>query len=447
LTGAYSAVSDLAAEPLGQARFAVADELTCYYDRPAEPANVHLEARVPVRLDEAALRAAVRAVFEAEPELRARQSATSKLRPAFYWDYQAEIGVDPVLTASYADETELAGLRSALLSQSPSLRTSPPVRFLLATGPAGDNLILNAHHACFDGLSSLRLFRLVADRYSAHVGAAPDRPSLAPPGGSAGSGGAPDMAFPSRVRPGPIAKIARQPEPGPPAAREGYGTEHLVWDGLASAGTLRSRGVSVNDLLIAALITTIGDWNAARGRAQGTIKITMPVGDRSQAGAAGRWANTSRLTSVSARIGPDVAATDLLLDVAAQTRYAKEHEGPQVDLFCRLLAAAPVPVAVKAGVLRAAILLAGSVVCDTCLVSNLGVAPPIAFAGATATQLWFSTSAHMPRGLSLGAVTVAGRLHLTFRYRRALLAGSAAAQFASSYADVLDQITAQEATP
>jgi hypothetical protein len=47
--------------------------------------------------------------------------------------------------------------------------------------------------------------------------------------------------------------------------------------------------------------------------------------------------------------------------------------------------------------------------------------------------MWFSTSAHMPRGLSVGSITVGGRLHLCFRYRRALFDDAAAAQFAGFY--------------
>ena len=60
---------------LGGERFDVADELTCYYDRPAEPANVHLEVRVPGKLEPSELRAAVRAVLQAEPGVTVRQSA------------------------------------------------------------------------------------------------------------------------------------------------------------------------------------------------------------------------------------------------------------------------------------------------------------------------------------------------------------------------------------
>jgi NRPS condensation-like uncharacterized protein len=454
----------VATERLSRARFAVADELTCYYDRPDEPANVHIEARVPARLDEAGVRAAVRAVLEAEPELRTRQSATSPWRSAFYWEYLDSADVDPVVTASFADEAELAGLRSALLSQSPPLRTCPPFRFLLATGPGGDALILNAHHACIDGLSCLRLLRRVAEQYTVLAlsgesgrgvspgGHPPEPPNVGAPSGAAfpprSVAALPRSSVQAAPRPDaltPIVKIARQAEPGPAGARSGYGARLVTWDGLARAARLRAAGVSVNDLLIAALMITIAGWNESHGRRAGLIKITMPVGDRAQAGAGGLWANTSRLTSVMARVEEGVAATDLLADVAAQTRYAKEHGGPQVDFFCRVLAASPVPVVVKDRLLRTAITLAGSVVCDTCLVSNLGVIEPVTFGEVTASQLWFSTFAHMPRGLSLGALTVAGRLQLTFRFRPALFSEPAAAAFASRYVQALDRITGREA--
>jgi hypothetical protein len=53
-------------------------------------------------------------------------------------------------------------------------------------------------------------------------------------------------------------------------------------------------------------------------------------------------------------------------------------------------------------------------------------------AGATA-ELWFSVPARSPRCLSIGAVTAAGRLHLTFRYPRRLLGRDGARRFAECY--------------
>jgi hypothetical protein len=45
----------------------------------------------------------------------------------------------------------------------------------------------------------------------------------------------------------------------------------------------------------------------------------------------------------------------------------------------------------------------------------------------------------------MGVVTAGGVLRLTFRYRRALMSGADAAEFARMYVKVLDQFAGQEA--
>ena len=459
-------------------RFAVADELTCYYDRPAEPANVHVEVRVPGSLDESVLRASVQAVLAAEPRIRARRLPTSRWRRSYYWEFPPLADADPVRVTAYADQADLDRQRNAFLSQSPSLDASPPLQFLLASGPGGASLILNAHHACFDGLSCLRLLRSVAEEYgvieararAGQAGHVTDPPAAAgvPPGHAAPatrpasgprSEGQPadrqaparhrraggETAGPGQRRGGAITRIA--PGQDRAGSQPGYGVYLLTWDGLAVADALRSAGASVNDLLIAALMLTISEWNEARGARRGQIRITMPVGDQAQGGRDGQWANLSRLTGVTARVPATATAGDLLAQVARQTRHAKGHPGPQVDLVSRALAAAPAPVAVKYLLLRTALRVAGPFFCDTSLVSNLGVIEAPAFGAARAEDVWFSTSAHMPRGLSLGAVTVGGQLRLTFRYRRALFRPADAAEFAGRYAKVLGQFAGREAAP
>ena len=61
--------------------------------------------------------------------------------------------------------------------------------------------------------------------------------------------------------------------------------------------------------------------------------------------------------------------------------------------------------------------------------------------------MWFSTSAHMPRGLSVGAITVDGHLQLCFRYRHALFDAAAAHDFAAEYAAALATLTEPGADP
>ena len=443
--------------------FAVADELTCYYDRPDEPANVHLEVVVHARLDAAAVSASVAAVLASQPRIMARRRP-AVWRRGYRWEFPVPLGTEPVLTAGCAAQEDLDRRRDAFLSSSPSLDVGPPLRFLLASGPDGDHLILNAHHAAFDGLACLRLMREVANSYRSHAEGpqpaaipppAPD-PDPAPPAAqpatsplnlwwgqdpSKGSAGETRVGVARRGF-GRAARIAPglEAEPGLP----GYGAHLVTWDGLTVIDSLRRDGLSINDLLIAALMITISEWNRTRGGGDG-IKITMPVGDKAQAGPDGLWANLSRLTTIAARVPAGARPADVIAEVASQTRAAKEHTGPQLDLASRALAAAPLPVIVKNMLLRWALRVAGPLFCDTSLVSNLGVAGTLGFGAMPAEQVWFSTSAHMPRGLSLGAVTAGGALRLTFRYRRALMSGSDAGEFGAMFTKALDQFSGQEA--
>lgn len=80
--------------------------------------------------------------------------------------------------------------------------------------------------------------------------------------------------------------------------------------------------------------------------------------------------------------------------------------------------------------------LTGNRLIDTAILSSIGaVEEPPSFgteAGET-LELWFSAPTRMPMGISVGAVTVAGRLHLVFRYCHALFDADAAGRFAALY--------------
>src|SRR5262249_57945852 len=103
----------------------------------------------------------------------------------------------------------------------------------------------------------------------------------------------------------------------------GYGALLVTWDGLAITDSLKGARLSVNDLLIAALMITISEWNRPRGGGD-RMKITMPVGDKDQAGPDGRWANRSRLTTIAAQVPAGARPADVVADVANQTRAAKD---------------------------------------------------------------------------------------------------------------------------
>jgi hypothetical protein len=127
--------------------------------------------------------------------------------------------------------------------------------------------------------------------------------------------------------------------------------------------------------------------------------------------------------------------------VAAQTAAAKSavHSAQADPSSVRAL----LPVTVKRQLVRMALRVLGPLRSNTALISNLGnVTDPPVFGSLAPTRLWFSPSVHMPGGLSVGVITVAGRLQICVRYRYALLDDPAGAEFAAGYAAALHEMSA-----
>jgi NRPS condensation-like uncharacterized protein len=435
--------------------FSLVDELSCYFDSAAEPNNVHIEILLPGHLDVARLRAAVTAALDGRPRARARRAAGGPWRRGYAWEFPASADADPVQVAGWRTESELAQARERFLAAAPSLDQSPPFRLLLAIAPDQDTLILNAHHAAFDGQSCLRLLQSVAAHYSAPGGSRP---------ASAGSGPGPTPPEqhgrpPEGLRaartplPRPAARIAaRRLNGGRPRRRApGYGFVLLSCQGVPVAPQpAAGPRVTVNDLLVAALIATIATWNqACRDRRRGRgrlrpIRISVPADARAP-GHHEDLGNLSRLCTVTAdpHLADPARSADLLANIATQTSIAKQRPGPQVNPALAAVAKLPVPAGARRRVLRLAIRCLGGLASDTSLLSNLGnVKDPPAFAGLVPDRMWFSTPAHMPRGLAVGAITINGDLQLCFRYRRALFDDAAARDFVARYRTVLGTLAA-----
>ena len=226
------------------------------------------------------------------------------------------------------------------------------------------------------------------------------------------------------------------------AAGSGYGYHLMPAIDVSCFQQLRLQfPATVNDLLIGALILAIADWNTAHGRQARRIRITMPVSDR-PAGEVVTLGNSSRLTVITA---PGLTSTDdvdqLISQVAAQTWSAKQAGGSQAGYLSRLLTSAWLPVGAKRLLLRTFLRTIGPAVIGTSLVTNLGVlVDPPRFGSQPASRLAFSTSAHLPRGLSAGVITVGSQLQICLRYRRALIDDTASAQFAQCYSRALSEL-------
>jgi hypothetical protein len=447
--------------------FTPIEELDLYLESAADPSLIQLETLVQGHLDPAALESALAGALAADPAARRHLAAASPWRRRLHWEAAApdapaagarsRPGRDarPLTVATWRTTGQLAALREWVSAWPIPLRDRA-VRLILAIGPEHDVVILQTHHAAFDGISSLALLSAIGAVYRECAGdvagLGPETVSLpAPrPAGTAGQAGTRGAGRTS----GPLARIAvRLPGVVTRVAarttwsdRPGYGSVQRSMP--VPRPPRRGSGPfpTVNDLLVAALIRAVDRWNAAQGQPSGRIRISVPVNDRDRQG---RWAepgNQTRLIRVTASGRERADPARLLARVEAQTRAGKQRPSVGLDATSRLLATGWAPTAVKRLAARLARRVAAPVCTDTALLSNLGAFPdPPSFSGDGTEPVWFSGPAQMPRGLGVGAVTTAGRLHLCVHYRHVLLDRGAAADFTALYCQALDELAGRPA--
>ena len=454
---------------LPRSPFDLIDELSCYYDTPAEPNNVLAEVLVPGVIDYPTLRRAVAGALAATPRARGRMAAGGAFRRRYTWEFPPAPSIDPLSRTTWSDEQELLAARIRFMASSPSLRTSPPVRLLLATGPDASCVMLNAHHAAMDGLSCAELLRDIAERYRA-LTANPARagtsaewtPGAPLPPLSAGPptpAGSPTSPGPSGLRaqaPAPESRqgsrmlgwacAVRRPFVARIAPERGHGNRREGSDGcglrlLLVPSVPRPSGATVNDALVATLIATISRGNAAHRRPPATIRITVPVNVR-EPGLRGVAGNHTRTATVVA--GPRTASQDLpalIAAVAGQTSVIRQAGRRRASAGPLGLAPEWCPVVLKRLAVRIALRGLGALVCDTAMLSNLGNVPDPPWSRPSGpVRMAMSSPVHMPRGLSVGAMTADGQLQLCFRYRYALFDEAAAARFVATYAATLGEL-------
>jgi NRPS condensation-like uncharacterized protein len=342
-----------------------------------------------------------------------------------------------------ANESEMDVARDDFYSRGIGLGEAPALRLLLAHRPCGDSLLLKVHHAITDGVGALRFLHSVARSYEG-------RPDPVPPVDPLAA-----RDFKCHIR--RVATSARSPNVGPPSlsagprafivaegasSGPGYGFHHEV---LSAEETRRLNPrrlepkATVNDLLIAALTLTVASWNASRDRPCGCIAVFMPINARPPEWRDEVVGNVTLGSKVTTMPGQRATDSALMEAVAAQTRWIKSGIGfellldlppwllnlfpPLLPLLCRLL---------------------GDRVENSAVLSNLGCLADVPCFGPPAgavTEFWFSPPGGMPMGLTVGAASLHGRLHLVFRYCRALFDKGAARRFSSLFLESLADLS------
>lgn len=428
--------------------FTPIDEAVYNLERKSMPWNVQFEVASTASTDVETLREAARAAAATHPLARARRRHHHGWDSQYRWAIPDEVGEVPVRTVAVDEEADLAAARTDFFGEPFDLtEPAPPFRLLVARGAGadgGDRLLLCHSHVAADGVGGLRLLRSICSAYrgedleravdleTAHAALEDRRPSSL--AGRLNRVG--EAAGHLRNAVEPPSRIA--PAEGADESGWGFLTRRVPDDLASRLVEDRPEGVSVNDVLLAALHLAIGRWNADRGDPADKISLMMPVNLRPSEwryDAVGMYALFESVTTrADDRRDPDATVER----VAEQTAELKEPERAAAFLESLELIPAGTPVGLKQQ-LPAFLRGPGEGLLDTAMLSNLGRVPePLpALEGTEPGSVWFSPPAWRPTPLGVGVVTVGETIHLCFRYVRSTFDGEAAVAFANLYLDRL----------
>lgn len=420
--------------PLRSSPLGTIDRLVHLLDTPAEPWSVQLEARVAGRLDEVRLRRSVEAALETQERLQTRMARLGEWWRHPRWQFSPGAAHDPLDRMECSTDRELASARAELQSIGEVLQWAPPLRLRLARHPDGDVLMLNLHHAAGDGFAAVSFLTSVARSYAGHpiASAASELPAdaaalHAPGGPSSYRARLGELARELGEMLKPAGHIARDGG----TARPGYGFHHVALSARETAAVVERRphGVTVNDVLLAALQLAIAGWNAEHGWDVGRISVHMPVNLRPREWDQAGMGNFSFPVAIATRDSERGSPASVLAAVTRRTRHVKASGSAHalLPLLRWLLRLPPGLLGVPA-----AWLAAGPAV-PTAVLTNLGQLQERLWIEPDVTEVWMSPPIKMPAGLAVGAVSAAGRLRLSFRYRHAQFSPEAASRFVQRY--------------
>lgn len=379
--------------------------------------SVQIEARVSGRFDLDRLAAALRAAVAKHALARARLGRASLTARTLYWEVPDRADH---LAVEITDEP-VGEVRSRFYARAPELHRSPVFAVAVVRETVGDRLLLNFHHAAFDGMGGLRLLLSLARAYAGE----PDEvggPPIEEARNLKGVAGSRDL-FDVLIRARGLAKPAIDrkrttrvaPDGGSPdGPRFVFAPLTIESDEMATAVARRPEGATVNDLAMAALALTILQWNRTHDvPAADSVSVNMPVNFRPTAWSTEVISNFASYLAIVLRV-------DEVTDLEKATAIV-------------------LPAMLKRQLQLLLPLVEDRFVESVCL-SNLGRVDVPAFGGEAGdtTEVWFSPTAAMSvMPIGVGLVGFGGTLRAMFRGDGRTIGGEALGRFAALYRDTL----------
>ncbi len=409
--------------------------------------QIEVEASDSVSLDR--LEDAAVAAGDHHPMARARLERHADLDTELTWVMPPEVEEPPVDVVEADTPEEAAEHRTEFYDRGFEVTEDLPYRVLHLRAPEADHVLLSTCHVPCDGVGALRLMRSIAAAYRGEE-LEPEAVEFeeyrravddARPDGLRDRvrqlGNAVEHLGNAVDRPDRVAGDSRLDD-----ARWGF-VHHQVDDpGWLLEG--RPDGVSVNDLLLAALHRGIERWNHEHGEATGKVSLMMPVNLRSEEWFYDVVGNYALFDRVSTRPRHRQTPGETVEAVAGQTREIKESDTPVALLESMNLIPGETPVALR-GRLTEFLRGPGEGLMDTAVLSNLGRTPePPAFSGDAPETLYFSPPCWGPTAVGVGAVSCDGSLYLSLRHTIGHLDREAAEEFMGVYLEELEEVAGKK---
>ncbi|KAA0025006.1 condensation domain-containing protein [Antrihabitans cavernicola] len=404
--------------------------------------SIQFEIRVEGRFDADKMAAAMRVALGQHEFSRARLARSTIGAVRRDWEIPDSVDHLPLEVTDESPED----VRGRLFGVDVALSTSPPFAATIVRSEGGDYLMLNLHHAVFDGMSVLRFVTSIARAYSGE-----DDPIGGPPLAEArdlrsvaGSRGISDL-LPRATK---IARdyvdrrnVTRVAADAPAQDDRRYGFTELRFseDDTAAVRALKPKGATINDVALAALALTVVKWNREHDEAIGdTVSIMMPVNIRPA-----EW--SSEVVSNFAGYLAVIVPSDLGPDLATAAGIVRDHTTPlkadgvagwMIDI---LGPGKYLPSVVKRGLSALLPLVQDSWV-ESATLSNLGRTSIPSFGGdvGAVTEVWFSPpplSSILP--MAVGMAGIGSELFASFRSDRRHIGDDGARRFAEIYREIM----------
>lgn len=391
--------------------------------------SVQIEARVSGRFDLDRLAAALRAAVAKHALARARLGRASLTARTLYWEVPDRADH---LAVEITDEP-VGEVRSRFYARAPELHRSPVFAVAVVRETVGDRLLLNFHHAAFDGMGGLRLLLSLARAYAGE----PDEvggPPIEEARNLKGVAGSRDL-FDVLIRARGLAKPAIDrkrttrvaPDGGSPdGPRFVFAPLTIESDEMATAVARQPARPSPQ-------------WNRTHDvPAADSVSVNMPVNFRPTAWSTEVISNFASYLAIVLRVDEVTDLEKATAIVAGITGPLKQSgaAGWVVDL---LEGGKVLPAMLKRQLQLLLPLVEDRFVESVCL-SNLGRVDVPAFGGEAGdtTEVWFSPTAAMSvMPIGVGLVGFGGTLRAMFRGDGRTIGGEALGRFAALYRDTL----------